>query len=252
MAARPWGKFFWADWESDEALRQCSLAAQGLWMRMLCICAKGDPYGYVSIAGVALDAAGLSTAVGRPEAEVAPLLAELGRWGVFSRDRKGRIYSRRMLRDEQRAQIGRKHVFKRWGQDTEEAEENRRPNRAPNRVPKTHMPEAREGKEAGDRNESLNPNNQSSKTRRARSVGYAFEGRLIRLTARDLGLWKRTYHAIPDILAELSTLDGYYDVELAGDDRKRWFIRCAAALDKKHQAYLSATSKPASFTYGVG
>lgn len=152
MAARPWGKFFWADWESDEALRQCSLAAQGLWMRMLCICAKGDPYGYVSIAGVALDAAGLSTAVGRPEAEVAPLLAELDRWGVFSRDRKGRIYSRRMLRDEQRAKIGRKHVQKRWSQDADKQAENRRPNRVPNREPTTQKPEAR--KEPTDRTES--------------------------------------------------------------------------------------------------
>jgi len=145
MSARPWGKFFWADWESDEALRQCSLAAQGLWMRMLCICAKGDPYGYVSIAGVALDAAGLSTAVGRPEAEVAPLLAELDRWGVFSRDRKGRLYSRRMLRDEQRAKIGRKHALRQWSQTTDNEGQKPLPIGAPIGRPSTHKPDAREG-----------------------------------------------------------------------------------------------------------
>lgn len=246
--ARPWGKFFWADWESDEALRQCSLAAQGLWMRMLCICAKGDPYGYVSIAGVALDAASLSIAIGRPQDEVAPLLAELDRWGVFSRDRKGRIYSRRMLRDEQRSKIGRKHAKRQWLQHAEKEGEKPLPIGSPTGPPSTHMPEAREEEEYGSREESLKPNNQSSKT----ASRFAFAGRIVRLTSRDLEAWRKTYHAIPDLLAELRTLDGYYDAELHGEERKRWFIRCAAALDKKHQAFVASSSRPNGFTIGVG
>jgi hypothetical protein len=97
---KPWGKFYWSDWAGDERLEQCSLAAQGLWMRMLCIAARADPAGYVTINGVALDAAGIARNVGHPRDEVEALLDELIRWGVYSVDRQGRIYSRRMLRDE--------------------------------------------------------------------------------------------------------------------------------------------------------
>ncbi|MEQ8395002.1 hypothetical protein [Thalassobaculum sp.] len=147
----PWSKFFWSDWDSDEGLKQCSLAAQGLWMRMLCICAKSDPRGYLTIAGNPLDVEGVSTAVGRPQTEVETLMGELARWGVFSRDRSGRIYSRRMLRESKLSQEGRKHVKKRWQQTAENKDENPQPNRAPNspptRGPKTQKPEARSQKE---------------------------------------------------------------------------------------------------------
>jgi hypothetical protein len=46
-----WAKFFWADWANDTALGLCSFAAQGLWMRMLCLMAQGDPYGCLTIKG---------------------------------------------------------------------------------------------------------------------------------------------------------------------------------------------------------
>ncbi len=47
MKKRPWGKFYWNDWQGDPCLRVCGLAAQGLWMRMLCLAAEADPIGYV-------------------------------------------------------------------------------------------------------------------------------------------------------------------------------------------------------------
>lgn len=97
--SNPWGRFFWNDWEQDPGLRLSSLAAQGLWMRMLCIAAKSDPIGYLTSAGRALTLDDLSCLTGRPGSELAPLIDELDRNGVFSRDTKGRIYSRRMLRD---------------------------------------------------------------------------------------------------------------------------------------------------------
>jgi hypothetical protein len=109
MPDRPWSKFFWADWESDERLRQCSLAAQGLWMRMLCICAKGEPTGYLAIAGQPLDAEGVARSAGVSTAEAQTLMAELEAWGVFSRDRKGRIYSRRMVKEEKKTKTARKN-----------------------------------------------------------------------------------------------------------------------------------------------
>lgn len=144
MPGLPWSKFFWRDYEADEAVKQCSFAAQGLWMRMLCLCAKGDPYGYLSIAGEALDVAGVSTAVGKPETEIAPLIAELDRWGVFSRDRKGRIYNRRMVKAEQLSNEGRKHARRRWVQVSETEHEKSRPNGVAYGPPMTQKPESRE------------------------------------------------------------------------------------------------------------
>ena len=147
MTDFPWSKFFWADWEADQALRLCSLAAQGLWMRMLCVCARSEPYGYLAINDRGLDVNDIARLAGVLSTEADDLVDELERNGVFSRDRKGRIYSRRLVRDRKRSDEGRKHVKKRWGQTTDEKEENRRPNRAPNTHPKTQKPEARSQRE---------------------------------------------------------------------------------------------------------
>jgi len=109
MTGNPWDKFFWNDWESDPALRLCSMAAQGLWMRCLCIAAKAEPRGFLTVNGIPLDANGLARLTGEPESSVETWLSELDRNGVFSRDRKGRIYSRRMVRDHKKAQTARKN-----------------------------------------------------------------------------------------------------------------------------------------------
>lgn len=109
MGGTTWTKFYWADWESDPALRLCSIAAQGLWMRMLCIAAAHDPIGYVSVAGRGLSETDLARMTGVAESEVIILLGELDRNGVFSRDRHGRIYSRRMVSDEKKSANARRN-----------------------------------------------------------------------------------------------------------------------------------------------
>lgn len=91
--------FYWKDYENDESLRISSLAAQGIWMRLLCIAAKADPYGYILVNGFPLEATGAARLAGVTEGEAQSLLQELERNGVFSRDRKGRMFSRRMVRD---------------------------------------------------------------------------------------------------------------------------------------------------------
>jgi hypothetical protein len=96
-------KFFWPDWRSDPCLRTSSLAARGLWMEMLCIAAEAQPTGYVLVNGRSPSITDLARLAGAPEDEVQSLLAELDAAGVFSRDRKGRIYSRRMVRDLKRS-----------------------------------------------------------------------------------------------------------------------------------------------------
>src|SRR5690349_10503316 len=109
MSGTTWSKFYWSDWESDPALRLCSLAAQGLWMRMLCVAASHDPVGFVAVAGKGLDETALARLTGCSESEIASLLGELAAHGVFSRDRHGRIYSRRMLRDTRKSSDAKKN-----------------------------------------------------------------------------------------------------------------------------------------------
>ncbi len=102
--ANPWSKFFWNDWENDPELRLCSLAAQGLWMRLLCLAAKSNPTGFVAVAGRPCASTDISRLSGVSEQEVESLLGELSRNGVFSRDARGRIYCRRMMRDNRKRQ----------------------------------------------------------------------------------------------------------------------------------------------------
>jgi hypothetical protein len=127
-------RFFWQDWESDESLKLCSLAAQGLWMRMLCVCAKGE--GYLQVNGKPLRDEALAMVVGRPLEEIKPLLEELADAGVFSFDRRNRIYSRRMIRDGKIAIKGKQNADLRWSrhrsQATEFHNENHKPNGGPN------------------------------------------------------------------------------------------------------------------------
>ena len=95
----PSSTFYWKDYENDEGLRISSLAAQGLWMRLLCIAAKADPYGYILVNGCDPGVTGTARLGSVTEAEAATLLDELERNRVFSRDRKGRPFSRRMVKE---------------------------------------------------------------------------------------------------------------------------------------------------------
>lgn len=144
MSGTTWTKFFWADWESDPALRLCSFAAQGMWMRMLCIAAAHDPIGYVAVAGRALDETSLARMTGGLESEVRALVGELDRNGVFSRDRHGRVYSRRMVNDAKRAAIAKKNGKNGGNPNLRKDTENPPPVNPQVKTPlKTQEPEAR-------------------------------------------------------------------------------------------------------------
>jgi hypothetical protein len=109
MSGLVWSKFFWSDWEGDPRLRLCSAAAQGLWMRMLCVCAQSDPTGYLMLAGRALGPQDLAAITGWPQHDVERWLDELARWEVYSIDASGRIFSRRMVADAKKAAIAREN-----------------------------------------------------------------------------------------------------------------------------------------------
>lgn len=97
---RPAFQFYPADWRKDPALSICSLAARGLWIEMMCIAHESDEYGVLVVAGNPMTAQHIARSVGESLAVVKRLLAELEEAGVFSRDERGCIYSRRMCKDE--------------------------------------------------------------------------------------------------------------------------------------------------------
>jgi hypothetical protein len=100
----PWMKFYPADWRAEPALRMCSLAARGLWMEMLSIMHEADPRGSLLINGNTIGGKQLASLCGATVRETNALLMELEAAGVFSRDEDGIIFSRRMKRDDQKAE----------------------------------------------------------------------------------------------------------------------------------------------------
>lgn len=106
---KPWLKFYPADWQADQALRLCSLGARGLWVECIAIMHRARPYGHLLINGQPVTDTQLAVLVGASPEQVTDALCELGTAGVFSRTKKGVIYSRRMVRDEKKARISREN-----------------------------------------------------------------------------------------------------------------------------------------------
>lgn len=148
---RPWMKWYPSDWRADPRLRMCSLAARGLWADLISYMHEGKPYGHLTIDSMSPDTPQIASLVARPLPEVRKALAELEDMKVSGRTDDGVLYSRRMIRDNERSEEGRKQIGKRWG--------DRGPNRSPDREP-TAAPitlDTRDQKEAdaGDAREAL-------------------------------------------------------------------------------------------------
>jgi hypothetical protein len=140
-----WGKFYWSDWADDPALALCSLAAQGLWMRLLCIAAQGTPYGHVTISGKPPSLQQLAQLLMRDHdpwrhrvRTIDRLITELERNGVAQRAPCGCLISRRMVRDGQLAETRRNAVNQR--QDRARPAPDPRPTRARAAPEQTRQP----------------------------------------------------------------------------------------------------------------
>jgi hypothetical protein len=109
MAAKkqPWFAFYPDDHLSDERLVLCSLAAQGLWARLLCLMHKNDRRGYLCVGDSPLTPEQLAraSASGCSAEEVTRLLTELLHSGVASVSDTGVVYSRRMVREERKRRL---------------------------------------------------------------------------------------------------------------------------------------------------
>jgi hypothetical protein len=119
----PWTKWYWQDYLSDENLSDCSLAAQGLWMRMLGYMARSEKRGYLIFNGnqkeskslveqKQIESKILAKRTHTDEKIIEQLIGELEENGVFSRDENGIIFSRRLVREAElsriRSEAGRK------------------------------------------------------------------------------------------------------------------------------------------------
>jgi hypothetical protein len=101
---KPPGKspgFWWypADFERD--VQMLSLTAQGLWMRILGWMHENEAHrGFLELpTGAPMLTDDIAAKVGKPLKEVNVALQSLERIGVFSRDDRGCIYCRRMIRE---------------------------------------------------------------------------------------------------------------------------------------------------------
>lgn len=74
---------------------------------------------------------------------------------------------------------------------------------------------------------------------------YAFFGRTIKLKPRDLEKWRRVYHAVADLDAELASLDAWFESQPEAK-RKAWFHTTAGALNRKHQELLAIKNEAAA------
>ena len=102
----PWLQFYPADWESD-SISGCSLAAQGLWLRMMFVMHTSRRYGYLEVEGKSIPDEMMFRRCGCLSVEeYRGLVAELFAAGVPSKTENGVIYSRRMVRDQNERDSG--------------------------------------------------------------------------------------------------------------------------------------------------
>lgn len=95
----PWFKHHPKDWQTDEGLNACSLAARGLWLECLNDIHIAGDRGRLTINGKPPTLQQLARKVRADVQEVEALLAELHGAGVFDYADDGAIFSRRMARD---------------------------------------------------------------------------------------------------------------------------------------------------------
>lgn len=98
--------------------------------------------------------------------------------------------------------------------------------------------------DGGGRREEEKEEEKGSARKRTPAAGYAFSGKVIRLNAEDLATWRRTYHAITDIEAELTSLDAWLTGQPEAK-RKAWFHTASGSLNRKHQELLTAARQAA-------
>jgi hypothetical protein len=124
-----WSKFVWRDWQNDPRLRLCSLPAQAVWMRLLCM--MFDANGKLLLNGGSGNRQPTVREIAKiiwiSERQIKRCIDELLQRGVARRNNDGVIYCQRMVNDFKASEVGKEAAAKRWnGHD---------PNGSPNGTP---------------------------------------------------------------------------------------------------------------------
>jgi len=240
MTAYPWMKFFPADWRSDPKLRMCSIAARGFWMECLCLMHEADPYGHLIINRKAPSDPQLAALTGTDPSTVRTLLSELEEAGVFSRNRAGVIYSRRMVADEKMAVLARKNGKKGGNPSLCNQTQNPPPDNPPdkgyvNGGDKTQTPDVRQQKveENSEPSPTINQSAFTGPVGPGKTVGFV--GKSFALNEREFAELRSLYFAVPDFTAALKT----HDAELEGYSRPKALAALRAKLLHSHNWHLA-------------
>lgn len=101
MASKNGTFWFWSDWLGDQAVRRLTLAERGLWIDLIAFAAVSNPKGYVcDDMGRPLTHEEIARVTNAASpVEVAELISGILTKGAASRDRAGRLFNRRMVRE---------------------------------------------------------------------------------------------------------------------------------------------------------
>lgn len=99
MPKDPWMKFYPTDWLADAKLNTCSLAAQGLLIKLMCLMHQSEEPGRLLINGNPPSNHTLYPLCNCHSNTLSKLLDELLQKGVLKTDENGVIYCPRMVRD---------------------------------------------------------------------------------------------------------------------------------------------------------
>ncbi len=98
----PFMKFYPADWRSDPGVRAATAGARGFWIECMSIMHEAWPYGHLLLSGKAPTERELAVQVAMTVCEVRRYRRELLDRQIASETDEGVLYSRRMVRDEER------------------------------------------------------------------------------------------------------------------------------------------------------
>lgn len=74
--------------------------------------------------------------------------------------------------------------------------------------------------------------------------GYAFEGRIVKLSRRDFNTWRKSYPDL-DLAARLQSRDDWLANEATDKDRERWFMSTSNWLANQQQKVSDEERRPA-------
>lgn len=103
MSAHQSTQWFWSDWAGDQDVRRLTPAERGLWIDLLALAAVGKPVGYVcDQRGNPISYEEIARFTNATPTEVESLIAGILEKGAGSRDRSGRLFNRRMVRQAEK------------------------------------------------------------------------------------------------------------------------------------------------------